>query len=96
MTLATARQFQSAQRRYDDTTPAGPSEVDDFVTDFSDGAGLWNEVLGNMDTEAQVNFMVRLKADPAMAREWIHEEAREYLYAFVAEHGLDQARESWG
>lgn len=96
MSLAAARQFQAAQRRYDDLTPAGPSPVDDFVTDHSDGARLWNEVLGNMDTESQVAFMVRLKLSPARAATYLHDEAREYLYAFVNEHGLDKARESWG
>jgi len=72
------------------------SAIDDFVTDHSDGARLWNEVFCNMDTEAQVAFMVNLNLNPKWAAEVLHEEAREYLYAFVAEHGLDNARESWG
>ena len=96
MSAQFARQFQTAQRRHDDMTPAGPSPVDDFVTDHGDGARLLVEVFGNMDTEAQTAFMVRLMVSPARAATYLHDEAREYLYAFVAEHGLEAARESWG
>ena len=76
--------------------PRTVSEVDDFAKNFSDGARLWCEVFCNLDAEAQTAFMVRLKVSPARAATYLHDEAREYLYAFVAEHGLDKARESWG
>lgn len=87
---------RSTQIAYDNRMPGGPTAVDDFVTDHSDGARLWLEVFDNMDSEDRLAFMVRCKSQPAHAVAYLHDEAREYLYAFIGSQGLAKAREVWG
>ena len=99
MNYGTEAQRVRAQVAFDNQEPGlsrYEQSVEDFIKDNSDSAALWNEVFGNLEKGAQVAFMARLKIYPAHAEAWMHDEAREYLYAFIGSQGLAKAREVWG